>query len=208
MSLPDANSDLKNDQTIQDTPMFDASTFQPSTPPRIKKFRARTAFETSRKHPGKANDPDVASELVHGKITTSSPSIHSVLNPPQMSLVQEKIQELNETVYRSSQRAPLGRSRNQPNTNDNTVHGIKTEKGVGARETIYPLQPWGDLQTQYHAGRRGSVRSRNSIFVGEQINRNYNPHHFNRDLTFGIRTPHHNDGRGVGNSLCWVEKPE
>lgn len=46
-----------------------------------------------------------------------------------MSLVQEKIQELNETVYRSSQRAPLGRSRNQPNTNDNTVHGIKTEKG-------------------------------------------------------------------------------
>lgn len=49
-------------------------TFQPPTPPLVRKFRSSTQPEPGaiRVHQGKANDPDVASSLVHGISTKSS----------------------------------------------------------------------------------------------------------------------------------------
>lgn len=59
----------------------------------------------------------------------------SLLNPPQKTLFQGKLQELSEAVYASSQKAPVGRSHDQlvrlPTwCNDKTTYGVKTVKGM------------------------------------------------------------------------------
>lgn len=58
-----------------------------------------------------------------------------LLNPPQKTLFQQKLQELSETVYTRNQKAPLGRSHDQhaglPTWyNDQTTFGVKPIRGM------------------------------------------------------------------------------
>ncbi|XP_071326210.1 EF-hand domain-containing family member B isoform X2 [Trachinotus anak] len=182
-----------------------------STPPLVRKFRNSIQPEPGaiRVHSGKANDPDVASTLVHGIRTISSLTGRSLLNPPQKTLFQKKLQELSESVYTSSQNAPLGRSRDQHNGlptwyNDKTTLGVKTVKGLNVREIINPSKTAEEMESEVQEGHKAYVRSHNAYFVGEQIDRKYDWSRFSKDSRFGILTPHFNDGRNLGKTLRWL----
>ncbi|GAA6215415.1 EF-hand domain-containing family member B isoform X1 [Lates japonicus] len=184
---------------------------KPSTPPVIRKFRNNVQPEPGaiRVHPGKANDPDIASTLVHGVSTKSSLTGRSLLNPPQTTLFQKKLEELSEAVYTSSQKAPLGRSRDQhiglPTWyNDETMFGVKTAKGLDVWEIINPLKTAEEVEREAQEGHEAYVRSHNAYFVGERIDRKYDWSHYSKDSRFGILTPHFNDGRNLGKTLHWL----
>ncbi|KAM9353554.1 EF-hand domain-containing family member B [Symphorus nematophorus] len=184
---------------------------RPLTPPVITKFRNSLQPEPGaiRVQRGKANDPDVASTLVHGIKTKSSLASGSLLNPPQNTGFQQKLQELSQAVYASSKKGPLGRSRDQrvglPTWyDDKTTHGVKTERGLDAREIINPSKTAEEVEREAQEGHETYVRSHNSFFVGEQIDRKYNLSHYSKDSRFGILTPHFNDGRDLGKTLHWL----
>lgn len=57
-----------------------------------------------------------------------------LLNPPENTSLQQKLQENSESVYASTQRAPLGRSHDQrpnlpPFCDDKTTYGSVTSRG-------------------------------------------------------------------------------
>ncbi|KAG8009806.1 EF-hand domain-containing family member B [Nibea albiflora] len=181
------------------------------TPPVVRKFRNSHQPEPGavRVHNGKANDPDVASTLVHGISTKSSLTGGSTLNPPQKTLFEEKLQELDEAVYASSKKAPLGRSHDQrhglPSRYDaNTAHGVKTVRGFDVREILNPSKTAEELEREAQDGHEAYIRSHNAYFVGERIDRKYNWSRYSKDSRFGILTPHFNDGRNLGKTLHWL----
>ncbi|XP_039973990.1 EF-hand domain-containing family member B [Xiphias gladius] len=184
---------------------------RPSTPPVVRKFRNSIQPEPGaiRVHRGKANDPDVASSLVHGISNKSSLTGRSLLNPSQKTLFQNKLQELSEAGYTSSQKAPLGRSRDQHLGlpawyNDKTTFGIKTVKGLDMREIINPSKTAEEVEREAEEGHEAYIRSHNAYFVGERIDRKYDWNHYSKDSRFGIVTPHFNDGRNLGKTLHWL----
>ncbi|XP_026226129.1 EF-hand domain-containing family member B [Anabas testudineus] len=181
------------------------------SPPAIRKFRNSNQPEPGaiRVHHGKANDPDVASTLVHGISTKSSLPGRGLLNPPQKTLFQQKLQELDEAVYTSSQKAPLGRSHDQHRGlpswyNDKTTFGIKTVKGCDVRGIINPSKTTEELEKEAQDKHESYVHSHNAYFVGEQVDRRYDWSYYSKDSRFGILTPHFNDGRILCKTLRWV----
>ncbi|KAM7382980.1 hypothetical protein PAMP_002670 [Pampus punctatissimus] len=183
----------------------------PPTPPVVRKFRNSIQPEpgTIRVHQGKANDPDVASSLVHGISTKSSLKDRGILSPPQNTLFQQKLQELSEAVYASKQKAPLGRSHDQRTGlptwyNDKTTFGVKTVKGLDVRELINPSKTAEELEIEAQEGQKTHVRRCNAYHVGEQVDRKYDWSHCNKDSRFGIPTPHFNDGRNLSKTLRWL----
>ncbi|XP_049902222.1 EF-hand domain-containing family member B isoform X1 [Epinephelus moara] len=184
---------------------------RPLTPPVVRKFRNSIQPEPGsiRVHQGKANDPDVASTLVHGISTKSSLSGRSLLNPPQKTLFQHKLQELSEAVYASSKKAPVGRSHDQRVglpicTDDKTTYGVKTVRGLDVREIINPSKTAEEMEKEAQEGHEAYIRSHNAYFVGERIDRKYDWSHYSKDSRFGILTPHFNDGRNLSKSLHWL----
>ncbi|XP_047217778.1 EF-hand domain-containing family member B [Girardinichthys multiradiatus] len=182
------------------------------TLPVLWKFRSGTRLEPGaiRVPRGKANDPDVASTLIHGTSTKSSLSQgDGLINLPQKTIFQQKLQELSESVYASSRKAPLGRGPVRGAElpawyNDKTTFGVKTVKGPGVREIINPPKATEELEEEAQEGHEAYVRSHNSYFVGEKIDRKYNCSNFNKNSTFGIPTPHFSDGRNVDKTLHWL----
>nr|XP_046254821.1 EF-hand domain-containing family member B [Scatophagus argus] len=181
------------------------------TPPVVRKFRNSIQPEpgAARVHHGKADDPVVAPTLVHGISTKSTLTGTGLLNPPQKTLFQEKLQELSEAVYTSSQKAPLGRScdrhvRLPAWCDDKTTYGVKTVRDLDVREIIRPSKTAEEVDKEAQEGHKAYVRSHNGYFVGEQIDRKYDWSHYSKDSRFGILTPHFNDGRNVGKSLRWL----
>ncbi|XP_029361019.1 EF-hand domain-containing family member B [Echeneis naucrates] len=188
---------------------------KPSTPLTVRKFRNSIHPEPGaiRVHPGRANDPDVATTLVHGVRTKSSLTSKNLLNPPQKTLFQNKVQELSEAVYTSSRKAPLGRSRDQhmglPTCyNEETTFGVKTVKGLDMRDIINPAKTSEEVEREAQEAQKAYVRSHNASLVGEQIDRKYDSTHYNKDSRFGIVTPHFNDGRNLGKTLQWLGEPQ
>ncbi|XP_029307763.1 LOW QUALITY PROTEIN: EF-hand domain-containing family member B [Cottoperca gobio] len=184
---------------------------RPPTPPVVRKFRNSTQPEPGaiRVHRGKASDPDVATTLVHGISTKSSLTGRDLLNPPQKTLFQQKLQELNEAVYTSSKKAQVGRSHHQhvglPTCNtDQTLHGVKTVRGLDVREIINPSKTAADVEREAQEGHESYIRSHNAYFVGERIDRKYDWSHYSKDSRFGILTPHFNDGCNLGKTLHWL----
>lgn len=58
-----------------------------------------------------------------------------LLNPPPKTILQQKLEDLRESVYASRKKAPLGRSRDQhagrlPGYDNKTRFGVKTTKGA------------------------------------------------------------------------------
>ncbi|KAM3872997.1 EF-hand domain-containing family member B [Diretmus argenteus] len=184
---------------------------RPPTPPVVRKFLHSTHPEpgTIRVLPGKANDPDIASKLVHGISTTkSSLSVENLIYPPGKTVYQQKRHQLSEAVYASSQKAPLGRSHDQsaglPNWyNDKTTFGVKGDRSVDAAETINPPKTAEQVESETQEGHQGYIRSHNDYFVGERIDRKYNWSRYGKDSRFGVSTPHFEDGRNVAKSLWW-----
>ncbi|XP_028985621.1 EF-hand domain-containing family member B isoform X2 [Betta splendens] len=181
----------------------------PLSPPAVRKFHGSSQPDpgTIRVHHGKANDPDVASTLVHGISTKSSLTGSSLLNPPPKTVFQHRLQELKEAVYLSSQRAPLGRSHDQQSGlprwyNGTTTFGVKTLKGGDVREIINPSKTAEEVEREAQEGHKSL--SRNTYFVGEQIDRKYDWSRCSKDSRFGILTPHFNDGRTLCRSLRWL----
>ncbi|XP_072249322.1 EF-hand domain-containing family member B [Leuresthes tenuis] len=180
----------------------------PPTPPLVRKFRNSNQPEPGvvRVHRGKANDPDVASALVHGISTKSPLTGGSLLNPPLKTFMQQKLQDFSESVYVSKKKAPLGRSPDQLAElyDDKTTFGVKTVKGLDVRQIINPPKTTEEVEGEAHDGHHHYIRSHNAYFVGEQIDRKYDWSHHSKDSRFGIPTPHFTDGRNLGKTLHWL----
>ncbi|KAK5599174.1 hypothetical protein CRENBAI_024914 [Crenichthys baileyi] len=180
------------------------------TPPVLRKFRSGTQPEPGAIRVPRGNDPDVASTLIHGTSTKSSLSQgDGLINLPQKTVFQQKLQELSESVYASSRKAPLGRGPVRGAElpawyNDKTAFGVKTVKGHGVREIINSPKATEELEEEAQEGHEACVRSHSSYFVGEKIDRRYNCSNFNKNSTFGIPTPHFSDGRNLGKTLHWL----
>nr|XP_015805272.2 EF-hand domain-containing family member B [Nothobranchius furzeri] len=183
----------------------------PPTPPDVKKYRNSILPEPGaiRVHHGKANDPDVASTLVHGIRTKRSDTIERLFHPPENSF-QQKLEELNKSASRKN--AQLGRSREQHGGlpawyDEKTTFGVKTIKGQSIRELLNPPKTEEELKREAQEGHDAYIHSHSSYFVGEKMDRKYNRSHFDKDATFGLQTPHFRDGRNVGKSLRWLGEP-
>ncbi|XP_058503852.1 EF-hand domain-containing family member B [Solea solea] len=179
-----------------------------ATPPLIKKYRNRPEPGAIKIHPGKADDPDVASTLVHGINTKTNLCAKSLVNPPKKTVFQKKLQEIHEEVYHSTRCAPLGRSGNRTYDGDTTIHGVKTRKDYDVREILYPPKTVEDLEKEALDGHKLYVFTHNSFFVGEKIDRKYDTSHFIKDSTFGIFTPHCKDGSSIRKTLSWLDDTE
>uniref|UniRef100_A0A8C5EFQ5 EF-hand domain-containing protein n=1 Tax=Gouania willdenowi TaxID=441366 RepID=A0A8C5EFQ5_GOUWI len=190
-------------------------TLQPLTPPRVRKFRdsLRPGPGAVRVQVGKADDPDVASSLVHGMVTKSSLTGESLLNPPRRTLLQQKLEELSESVYASRRKAPLGRSADQrtdpPSWSDEkTTFGVKTlfffHPGEDVWGLLRPSKTAEELEEEAQKEHQAYIRSHNAYFVGERVDRKYDWTHRSKDSSFGIHTPHYNDGRNLCKTLQWL----
>ncbi|XDV39555.1 hypothetical protein PO909_008782 [Leuciscus waleckii] len=187
---------------------------RPVTPPVVRKFvsSARPPVGTVRVFHGKADDPDIASALVHGVNTKSSINAGSVINPTPKTRFQERLRQIQEIAYATNQKAPLGRSQVQgpglPSWLDpeKTVFGVTTLQVSNAGEVINPPKTAQQVEKEADEGHRLYIRSHGSYLVGqlgERLDRKYNWSRYGRESRFGVPTPHHNDGRNISKSLHW-----
>ncbi|XP_060756951.1 EF-hand domain-containing family member B [Neoarius graeffei] len=185
---------------------------RPETPPVVRKFLKSTHPEpgTIRVFYGKANDPDIASTLVHGINPKSSDNAGTVINLPPRTRYQERKQEVQEAIYGSRQKAPFGRSQllgpGLPNGLDpeKTTFGVKSLYSVNAGETINPPKTAEQVEQEAQDGHEKYIRSHSSYFVGERVNRKYDLTSYRKDSRFGVATPHRNDGHNIRKSLQWL----
>ncbi|KAL4646869.1 EF-hand domain-containing family member B isoform X1 [Arapaima gigas] len=186
---------------------------RPVTPPVIKKFLNTTRPEPGKMRVfyGKADDPDVASALIHGVRTKASASGGLAINPKPKSLYQHKRQQLQEAVYFSSKNAPLERSRDQgpglPKGLDaeRTTFGVKSDQSVNAGEIVNPQKTVEQVEKEAGESHQLYIKSHNAYFVGERVNRKYNWSYIGKDHRFGVPTPHYSDGRTVAKTLHWLQ---
>ncbi|KAK7146707.1 hypothetical protein R3I94_009518 [Phoxinus phoxinus] len=184
---------------------------RPVTPPVVRKFAssARPPVGTVRVFHGKADDPDIASALVHGVNTKSSINAGSVINPAPKTRFQERLRQVQEIAYATNQKAPLGRSQVQgpglPSWLDpeKTAFGVTTLQFCNGGEVINPPKSAAQVEREADEGRRLYVRSHGSYLAGERLDRKYNWSRYGTESRFGVPTPHHNDGRNISKSLHW-----
>uniref|UniRef100_W5L6V7 EF-hand domain family, member B n=1 Tax=Astyanax mexicanus TaxID=7994 RepID=W5L6V7_ASTMX len=182
---------------------------RPVTPPMVKKFLSSNRPEPGaiRVFVGRANDPDIASSLVHGTSTRSSITAGSLVNPLPKTRYQEKLRELQEVTYNSKRKAPLERACvNGPGLPEwvdpeRTAFGVKTTSNGG--EIINPPKTAEQVEKEAQEGHKQYIRSHSSYFVGERKDRGYDLGTYLRDSRFGVSTPHRNDGHNVSRSLQW-----
>ncbi|XP_038848618.1 EF-hand domain-containing family member B-like [Salvelinus namaycush] len=144
---------------------------KPQTPPVVRTFLNTTCpgAGTIRVFHGKANDPDIASTLVHGESSQASISGGLVINPPPKTIYQQRLHQL---WYSTNQKAPLGRSRDQspglPNWFDTdtgkATFGVKSPKTAGV--IINPPKSAEQVETEAQEGHQSYIRSHNAYFVG------------------------------------------
>ncbi|XP_025020964.1 EF-hand domain-containing family member B [Python bivittatus] len=185
---------------------------RPVTPPVVKKFRNTSNPPTGRERVfyGRANDPDIASYLTHGIKSITSENVSLLANPPPKTGFQQKIKKKKESVYLSSREAPLGKSHDQslrlPKGLDvnHTRFGVSIKRDTSAEEVINPPKTFDEVQKEAQEGHELYVLTHNDYYVGETVNRKYNPSTFNRFNLYGKETPHFNDGRNIGRTLRWL----
>ncbi|XP_077086069.1 EF-hand domain-containing family member B [Siphateles boraxobius] len=184
---------------------------RPVTPPVVRKFvsSARPPVGTVRVFHGKADDPDIASALVHGVNTKASINAGSVINPAPKTRFQERLHQCQEIAFATNQKAPLGRSQVQgpglPSWLDpeKTAFGVTTLQFSNGGEVINPPKTAQQVEKEADEGHRLYIRSHGSYLVGERLDRKYNWSRYGRESRFGVPTPHHNDGRNLYKSLHW-----
>ncbi|XP_030640934.1 EF-hand domain-containing family member B [Chanos chanos] len=184
---------------------------KPVTPPVVRKF-----LNTTRPGPGvirvfygKANDPDIASTVTHGISTKASITGGSLINPTPKTRYHHRLRQLQEAVYASNQRAPLGKSQKQgpglPNwvDADKTTFGVKSLEPLKASEIVNPPKTAEQVEKEALEAHQQYIRSHNAYFAGERVDRKYDWTSYGKDSRFGVPTPHYNDGRNVSKSLHW-----
>ncbi|XP_027013483.2 EF-hand domain-containing family member B [Tachysurus fulvidraco] len=185
---------------------------RPETPPVVKKFLNSTHPEpgTSRVFFGKANDPDIASSLVHGISTQPSIDAGPLINPPPKTCYQERLREIQEAIYSSRHKAPFGKSHVKGSMLPDGLHPEKTTFGLklpysfNAGEVINPPKTAQQVEQEALAGHERYLRSHKSYFVGECVNRKYDLRSYRKDSMFGVVTPHRSDGHNTRKSLQWL----
>ncbi|XP_007895767.2 EF-hand domain-containing family member B isoform X1 [Callorhinchus milii] len=189
---------------------------RPITPAVVKKF-------TSSSHPkpgairvfyGKANDPVVPLGLSHGIISEISDNVKTLVNPPIRTWVQQNILNEHERLYSTNQRAPLGKSYDQasrlPKGVDvyKTTFGKKLLRDITARELVNPQKSWAQVDKEAQEGHPLYVLTHNDYKPEEQVDRKYSWTRCNKYSTFGIQTPHFNDGRNIKKPLNWLQEEQ
>ncbi|XP_076868516.1 EF-hand domain-containing family member B isoform X2 [Brachyhypopomus gauderio] len=185
---------------------------RPVTPSVVRKFINSTRPEAGaiRVFFGKANDPDIASTLVHGITTRPSVPAGSVINPPPNTRFQESLRAFQESIYDSSQKAPLGRSQLKgpglPVHLDytKTAFGVKSLLPSNGGEIINPPKSVEQVEKEALEAHKNYVVSHNSYFAGECVDRSYDPKTYRKDSRFGVATPHRNDGYSAARSFQWL----
>jgi EF-hand domain-containing family member B len=115
---------------------------------------------------------------------------------------------LNEKIYKSKSKAPLGRTplnTNLPNTiepNEYTF-SVESKKGERAKECINPNKSANAVEQESSCMHEMYVKSHNDYEPGEQKDRSYF-RSFDRTKKFGLTKNVHYDGRLVKKSLEWV----
>nr|XP_061789354.1 EF-hand domain-containing family member B-like [Nerophis lumbriciformis] len=179
------------------------------TPPMVQKYHNsnQPGPGVIRLHHGKADDPKVADTLIHGLCNKASLPLTAamLINPPPQSKFKQKLQEMEESVYASRQKAPLGRKPESaglpPWCNERTTYGKKTYRDVEAGKLIHPPKTVRDLEKEEEQGHELYVRTHSGYFIGEQIDRKYN---FNKNCRFGVRTPYLTNGSLVNRCMHWM----
>ncbi|XP_051466188.1 EF-hand domain-containing family member B, partial [Apus apus] len=184
---------------------------RPITPTIVQKFRNTTnpAPGVKKIFYGRADDPDIASHLTHGKATYSSFAVASIINPLPKTNFQQIMQDKKEAIYFSNRTAPLGRSHDQssmlPEGLDitNTTFGTKIIQGSPAGELINPPKTFEELDNEDREGHDLYVVSHNDYYAGEPINRKYDSRYFSKSSLYGLPTPHCNHGRNTAKCFHW-----
>uniref|UniRef100_A0A8C8CUI6 EF-hand domain-containing protein n=1 Tax=Oncorhynchus tshawytscha TaxID=74940 RepID=A0A8C8CUI6_ONCTS len=173
---------------------------KPQTPPVVRMFLNTTCpgAVTIRVFHGKANDPDIASTLVHGV----SKIINTLINGIGMTIYQQRLHQLREAGYSTNQKAPLGISHDQSPGLPNWFDTDTSKATFGA--IIKPPKSAEQMETEAKEGHQSYIHSHNAYFVSEQVDRKYKGSRYGKDGRFGVPIPLHNDGRSVSKSLHWL----
>ncbi|KAK3754621.1 hypothetical protein QZH41_020542 [Actinostola sp. cb2023] len=178
----------------------------------VKKFRAFTQPREGieRVFYGRADDPNIAVAIQHGVSTKPSLWAGDLANPPKKSLFAQKMLVKKEGIYASHNNAPLGQCHDQiPNLPNGAklyedCYGVKTIKDGSAGEMVNPDKTAEQVIKESMEGKELYKFSHHDYDVGESYERKYNWSRVPKDSTFGIGTPHNNDGIHVKKSLKWL----
>ncbi|XP_067907555.1 EF-hand domain-containing family member B [Heterodontus francisci] len=185
---------------------------RPVTPPMVKKFLNcdNPKPGTATVFYGKADDPDIASQLQHGLPSKVSPSVASLINPPMRTRVQQIFFDKITAAYPSHQRAPLGKSHDQtlglPKGLDiyKTTFGKRGVKDISVGELINPPKTRQQVYEESQKGHPLYVVTHNDYNIGEQVDRKYDWSRHSKNSTFGVETPYFSDGRMTAKTLRWL----
>ncbi|XP_068752255.1 EF-hand domain-containing family member B-like [Montipora capricornis] len=188
----------------------------PTRPETVKKFRGTTQPKAGKERVfyGRANDPDVASQISHGVSTKTSLVAGDLVNPTRKSLFSQRMLEKKESLYASRRNAPLGSSHDQrpglPKGIGRTdvMYGVKTIKDGSAGEMVNPAKPAAQVNTESLQGKHLYKVSHHDFEVGEMVDRKYDWSRIPKESKFGVETPHNNDGIHVQKSLKWLHETQ
>ncbi|XP_008429419.1 EF-hand domain-containing family member B [Poecilia reticulata] len=165
----------------------------PPTPPRVKLFRRTTHGGplATRRPLWRVTDPEVIKAMVHGIRTSSTNShVNDLIYPPEKSIFQHKINELNESVYASSKvllgQTPAPFSELPGWINQGTTFGDKVVREHEMAEVLFPRKTGEELALE-------------AMNIGKL---NFSDVH--KDKTFGDPTPHCNNGRYAAKTFHWL----
>ncbi|EDO30325.1 predicted protein [Nematostella vectensis] len=181
-------------------------------PENVRKFRATTQpfVGSERVFHGRANDPNIAAQIVHGVNTRPSLWAEDLVNPTRKSLFAQRMLEKKEGLYASHKNAPLGECHNQvPNLPEGTdiykaCYGVKTIKDGTAGEMVNPGKTATQVEQESMEGKELYKVSHQDYEVGESYDRKYDWSRIPKDSKFGVETPHDNNGIHVKKTLKWL----
>ncbi|XP_014324405.1 EF-hand domain-containing family member B [Xiphophorus maculatus] len=165
----------------------------PPTPPLVKHFRStvRAGPRGIRRPLWRVTDPEVIKVMVHGIRTNSTDSQdNDLIFPPDKSVFQHKINELNESVYASSKvllgQTPAPFSELPDWINQGTTFGDKVVREYEMGEVLFPPKTAEQLAIE-------AMNIGRFDFSG-----------VHKDKTFGDPTPHCNNGRFTAKIVHWL----
>lgn len=187
---------------------------EPNVPDIIKKFSntdaGRPECSIARIHHGRVNDADEASKYYHGVSTAGSLKASDLVSPPPKTRFQSCMDVKKESLYESHINKPLGKPRdNTPFMAADidrltTTFGVRTFKDENAGEVVNPPKSHSQVKEESKIAHELYTISHNDYYVGETYDRRYDWSKVARESTFGVETPHFNDGRLTKSSLGWL----
>uniref|UniRef100_A0A4W3KGI7 Uncharacterized protein n=1 Tax=Callorhinchus milii TaxID=7868 RepID=A0A4W3KGI7_CALMI len=83
-----------------------------------------------------------------------------------------------------------------------------TKYDITARELVNPQKSWAQVDKEAQEGHPLYVLTHNDYKPEEQVDRKYSWTRCNKYSTFGIQTPHFNDGRNIKKPLNWLQEEQ